>query len=105
MTMMTFNTDEPQNCGVVVLDSFGVVMSYHEKVLNPPGTKANAAVYIFEPEVIDFIDSLGKEVCDISTEVLPNFIGRIQTYHNENYHRDIGTPKAIALAELEYKVI
>ncbi len=105
ITMMTFEADEPQNCGIVVLDALGIVRSFHEKVPNPPGSVANAAVYIFEQEVIDFIGSLGRDVCDISTEVLPNFIGRIQTYHNNNYHRDIGTPKALALAEIEYKTI
>ena len=105
ITMMTFDADEPQNCGIVVLDSRGIVRSFHEKVSNPPGSLANGAVYIFEQEVIDFISSLDKKVCDISIDVLPSFIGRIQTYHNNNYHRDIGTPKALALAEIEYKII
>jgi mannose-1-phosphate guanylyltransferase len=102
ITMMTFDSDSPQSCGIVEINSFGVVEAFHEKVANPPGTRANAAVYILEPEVFDFIDSLGKEFCDISTEVLPNFLGRIQTFHNDDYHRDIGTPQSLALAQLEF---
>lgn len=102
ITMMTFDTDIPQSCGIVELDPFGVVQAFHEKVSNPPGTRANAAVYIFEPEVIDFIDSLGKEFCDISTEVLSHFIARIQAFHNTDYHRDIGTPESLALAQQEF---
>lgn len=102
MTMMTFDTDAPQSCGVVELDERGVVQAFHEKVANPPGIRANAAVYIFEPSVIDYIASLNKDVCDISNEVLPHFIGKIQTYHNTDYHRDIGTLESLALAEREF---
>lgn len=102
LTMMTFGTDDPSSCGIVELDDFGVVQAFHEKVENPPGNIANAAVYIMEPQVVDFIASLDKSVCDISTEVLPHFIGRIQTFHNSDYHRDIGTIESLARAEKEF---
>ena len=102
ITMMTFKTDAPQSCGIVDLDSRGVVQQFHEKVDNPPGDLANAAVYIFEPTVISFLVSLGQNVVDISTEVLPAYLGRIQTFLNDDYHRDIGTPESLALAELEF---
>jgi len=102
ITMMTFKTDAPQSCGIVELNSRGVVQLFHEKVDNPPGDLANAAVYIFEPTVIDFLTSLGRDIVDISTEVLPAYLGRIQTFLNDDYHRDIGTPESLALAELEF---
>ncbi len=103
ITMMTFDTDAPQTCGIVELDGLGIVRRFHEKVPNPPGKRANAAVYIFEPTVIDFIASLGKSFVDISTEVLPNYLGRIGTFHNVDYHRDIGTLESLALAEREFR--
>lgn len=102
ITMMTFNTDVPQSCGIVELDDRGVVVGFHEKVSTPPSNHANAAVYIFEPSVIEFIESLGKPVVDISTEVLPHYLGRIGTFHNSDYHRDIGTPESLRLAEIEF---
>lgn len=102
ITMMTFRTDAPQSCGIVELDSRGVVQQFHEKVDKPPGDLANAAVYIFEPTVIDFLAALGRDVVDISTEVLPAYLGRIQTFLNDEYHRDIGTPESLALAEQEF---
>ena len=102
ITMMTFKTDSPSSCGIVEVDGAGVVQGFHEKVDNPPGDLANAAVYIFEPTVFHFLDLLRKDVIDISTEVLPNFIGRIQTFHNTDYHRDIGTPESLALAQIEF---
>lgn len=102
ITMMTFDTDMPRSCGIVELDERGVVVGFHEKVENPPGNHANAAVYIFEPSVIDFLASLGKEVIDISTEVIPEYLGRMHTFHNSDYHRDIGTPESLEQAEHEF---
>jgi mannose-1-phosphate guanylyltransferase len=77
-------------------------MAFHEKVSNPPSNQANAAVYIFEPTAIDFIESLRKPIVDVSTEVIPYFLGRIQTFHNKDYHRDIGTPESLGAAEREF---
>jgi len=102
MTMMTFNADKPETCGVVELNAHGVVCAFHEKVKTPPSSLANAAVYILSPTVIDFIASLGKDVVDFSTEVLPHFMGRINTFHNDVYHRDIGTVESLMLAQNEY---
>jgi mannose-1-phosphate guanylyltransferase len=102
ITMMTFNTDTPHSCGIVEVDANGVVIAFHEKVANPPSNQANAAVYIFEPPILDFLASMGKTIIDISTEVLPEFLGRIQTFHNSDYHRDVGTLESLALAEREF---
>lgn len=103
ITMMTFLTDAPQSCGIVVEDGSGIVRQFHEKVPNPPGNIANAAVYIFDPEVLAYVESLGRAVIDLSTEVLPHFLGRICTYRNTRYHRDIGSPESLRRAELEYR--
>lgn len=102
ITMMTFDTDTPESCGIVEVDKHNVVREFYEKSSVQRGTRANAAVYIMEPAVIDFIASLNKKVVDLSTEVLPHFMGRIQVYHNSNYHRDIGTPESLHLAEMEF---
>ncbi|SDT85492.1 nucleotidyltransferase family protein [Desulfobacula phenolica] len=102
MTMMTFETDTPQSCGIVELDTDNVVCAFHEKVDNPPGNLANGAVYILEPSVLDFLDSLGKEVIDFSTEVLPYYVGRINAFHNGRYHRDIGTMDSYRKAQNDF---
>lgn len=102
ITMMTFDTDVPQSCGIVELDAQDRVIAFHEKSANPPGNRANGAVYICEPTVIDFIDSLGREVVDLSTEVLPHFMGRMHCFHNADYHRDIGTPESLRQAHCEF---
>ena len=104
ITMMTFNTDAPANCGIVELDENGVVRAFHEKVKNPPGKLANAAVYILAPAVVEFIAGLNKEIIDFSNDVLPSYIGRINTFHNGTYHRDIGNIKSLVAAQIEYPV-
>lgn len=103
ITMMTFETDCPQSCGIVELDENEVVQGFFEKVKNPPGNLANAAVYIFEPSVFSYLKSLDKSVIDISTEVLPHYVGKIGTFKNSKYHRDIGTVESLKMARIHMK--
>jgi mannose-1-phosphate guanylyltransferase len=98
MTMMTFDTDTPEQCGIVVTDSNGTLQAFFEKSANPPGKRANAAVYVLEPAVIDWIRA-NPDVTDFSTEVIPEFIGQIACWHHEGVHRDIGTPQALIAAQ------
>jgi len=102
MTMMTFTTDDPRSCGIVSTDARGLVDGFFEKVADPPGDHANAAVYIVEAEVIRFVEGLGSRIVDLSTEVLPHFVGRMSTWHNDVYHRDIGNLAAWRTAQHEF---
>ena len=98
MTMMTFECPSPETCGIVELNEQGVVQHFHEKVQNPPGNLANAAVYLIEPEVLDWILE-HPDANDFSTEVLPHFIGKIATWKNNGILRDIGTPEMLLAAQ------
>lgn len=100
ITMMTFNTDDPLSCGIVETKET-VVIDFHEKVKYPPSNLANAAIYICSPKVIEFIETINKNNIDFSKDVIPNFLGKINTYYNGNYHRDIGTPQSYSLAQIE----
>ncbi len=104
ITMMTFDTDAPETCGIVEEEG-GVVIGFHEKAANPPGIRANAAVYILEREVIDAMAADDQAVIDMSTDILPQYIGRICTYHNSIYHRDIGNLASLKLAEVELPAV
>lgn len=103
MTMMTFETDDPESCGILDLDAENVVRAMFEKVPNQSGKLANAAVYVIEPEVLDCIAAYRREIVDLSTEVIPAFMGRIYTAHNPGIHRDIGTIESLRLAQDEYR--
>ncbi|MFA6742542.1 MAG: nucleotidyltransferase family protein [Arcobacteraceae bacterium] len=98
MTMMTFSTDSPKSCGIVELDKQGIVIGFYEKVHNPPSNLANGAVYIFDKEILVLLESLNKEIIDLSTEVLPKMLGKIYTFHNNKIHIDIGTVKNLEIA-------
>jgi len=101
LTMMLFHTDTPNSCGIVELDDLNIVIQFYEKVENPPSNLANGAVYICEPSVIAFCKSLTKKNIDFSNDVLPNFMGRINTFLNNTYHRDIGNIESYALSQIE----
>jgi mannose-1-phosphate guanylyltransferase len=105
ITMMTFDASRPEVCGIVEIDDRGIVKVFHEKVENPPGNLANGAVYILSPSVFDFLLSLEKEEIDFSTEVLPHFIGRINTFQNDVYHRDIGSVESLEVARREFPAV
>lgn len=102
VTMALFRTDAPETCGIVTLDKRGIVQEFHEKSTEPHGDLANGAVYIFEPEVVDFMASLGMKTVDLSTEVIPHFMGRILGYEVEGYYRDIGSIEALEKARREF---
>ena len=100
ITMMTFESLTPETCGIVEIDTNGVVLAFHEKSKNPPGNLANGAVYFLEPEVLKWIEE-NPDISDFSTEVLPHFIGRIATWNNSRIHKDIGSPPMLKLAQLD----
>jgi mannose-1-phosphate guanylyltransferase len=102
ITMMTFKTPTPHTCGIIETDKRGCVQAFHEKVANPPCDMANGAVYIVEPSIFNYLESLNKEFIDFSTEVIPYYMGRIYVFHNDVYHRDIGTLESYEAACKEF---
>jgi mannose-1-phosphate guanylyltransferase len=105
LTMMVFETPDPQSCGIVIPDRKNIVQAFHEKVASPPGTLANAAVYMLEPSVVDMMATLGKEQIDLSTGVIPHLLGKMLTYRNTCYHRDIGTIASWTEANKDFPVM
>ena len=97
--MLTFESSNPQSCGIVVTDKNNVVQNYFEKKLNPPSNIANAAIYLFEDELIQFINDLYPAAIDFSNDIIPNLMGRIFTYHTKEVFIDIGTPENLKLVQ------
>ena len=79
-------------------DANGIVQGFHEKVKNPPGKQANGAVYVFEEDLFDILDGAKNDLYDFSTQVLPNLIGKIYTWHTKEHFIDIGTPNSLERA-------
>ena len=102
LTMVTFTTNSPQSCGIVKIDSGGVVQSFHEKVSNPPGNIANGAIYIFDKRFVDFLRtnfSGFPSIVDFSAEIIPLIVGQIRVWHTKKMFADIGTLESYKLAQ------
>ena len=103
MTMMLFESDRPESCGIVNLDHKLRVIEFHEKPKNPSSNLANAAIYVMERSVINYLISVEGHTLDISLDLIPKLLGRIYSYMNNSYHRDIGTIDSYTMAQFEYK--
>ena len=98
ITMLTFRSENPSSCGIVEVDDLGVVTGFHEKVMSPPGNLANGAVYLLSAELIERLPLDWKTSKDFSADILPDLVGRIQTYETKQLFIDIGTPSTYARA-------
>jgi mannose-1-phosphate guanylyltransferase len=96
-TMMTFTTDTPSSCGIVELSRDGVITGFHEKVNNPPGNLANAAVFLLEQNCLGWLDQK-PAATDFCKDIVPIGLHQIQSFQNTVYHRDIGTPESLQQA-------
>ncbi len=103
ITAMTFTTNTPKTCGIFDLDSQNIAKGFYEKVENPPSNLANGAVYFMEAQVFDILKQSDKTKPDISLDLLPYCLGRIQTFHNDTYHRDIGNIESYNTAQNDMK--
>ena len=102
-TMMTFTTKNPESCGIVSINNQGIVENFYEKENGENGNIANAAIYCFSDNLINFLLSKNKSYFDFSTEVIPDCINNIQTFHTNSTFIDIGTIHNLKLARRKYK--
>ena len=101
ISMMTFETNNPKLCGVVKVDSNGILYNMYEKNEDFHGNIANGAIYIIDYEVIEWINE-NPEITDFSTQVIPKYFGRIQVWNNVYIHRDIGSFDQLVKAQYDY---
>ena len=97
-TLGTFGTQNPENCGVLLLNSDRTIREFHEKVANPPSKIANAAIYVLTPEVREPLLKLSHNENDISKHLIPKIMGGLFTYNFKGLYIDIGTPEGLKLA-------
>ena len=97
MTMMTFSCSEPRLYGIVEINDSGIVKKMHEKSRKPPSNIANTAIYIVSKKFFKDIKKI-KKLKNISTDVIPFFLGKIFTYHTKKPFFDIGSLKYLKKA-------
>ena len=103
MTMVTFFTTQPEFCGIVTLNDQKVVTSFIEKDRFVKSNLANGAVYFLNKEIVNWICN-NDLVNDFSIDVIPVFLGRILTWHNYGFHRDIGFIETLKKAQSDPKI-
>jgi mannose-1-phosphate guanylyltransferase len=94
-TMGLFNTNVPEQCGVVSLNSEGLITSFYEKPPKPVSYLANAGIFLTGKEIFDFIP---QAKADFGFDVLPKLINKMYGYIINEYLLDIGTLKNYKLA-------
>lgn len=99
LSMLTFNTKTPKNCGIVEVDEHNRLLQFHEKQQNPPSKRANGAVYIASQPFFDLVRKLKPEPFDLSCDIIPALIGKIYCHQTEYYFEDIGTKSAHKMAK------
>lgn len=103
LSMLTFTTQCPSECGIVEIDHEGIMRGFHEKVKDPPGDLANGAIYAFDHQLFRFIDKMEIVPSDFSKDILPHLAGSVQTYKTNMPYIDIGTPAMLERAQLIWR--
>ncbi|XDZ69375.1 nucleotidyltransferase family protein [Alphaproteobacteria bacterium LSUCC0226] len=98
MSMLTFNTSTPEQCGIVEVDDMNILIDFYEKQKSPPSNKANGAVYIVSGGFFDLLERLHIVNNDFSNGIIPNLLGKVFCNHTDQYYEDIGTPESLKRA-------
>lgn len=103
LTMLTFKTSKPENCGIVKTDKNGIMLDFYEKIKSPPSDIANGAVYLFDYNFIEWLEEKKLKGNDFSIDVLPYLKGKVQTWFTKDYFLDIGTSQSLLEARRIYR--
>lgn len=97
-SLLSYETDDPSACGVMLVDEHGILTEFFEKVSSPPSNLASAATFIFDDRLLRFVSALPAAATDLSRDLLPQCVGRLQAYRYEGAVVDIGTPDGLTFA-------
>lgn len=97
-TLGTFITNDPKNCGVLVLNSDKTIREFHEKVMYPPTNVANSAIYVFTPEIREQLLNLAEDENDVSKHLIPKIMSGLYAHGFNGLFVDIGTPEGLKVA-------
>jgi len=98
-TMGLFETPSPSACGIAGLEADGIISSFVEKPKHPESNLANAGIYMIRSGILDRV--LRPTDFDIGHDMLPRLVGRMHGWVLGGYHRDVGSPEALADIEAD----
>jgi mannose-1-phosphate guanylyltransferase len=96
-TLGLYRVGNPRACGIVGLDTAGIVRDFQEKPQDPRSDLAFSGLMIGTPAIFEAIPPATP--CDIGFHVLPRLVDRMAGYEISDYLVDIGTPDAYQLAQ------
>ncbi len=94
-TIGLYEVPNPRECGIVEVDSEGIVRSFVEKPPQPRGNLAFSGIMLATGELLK---ELPRDVRDIGFDVLPLFVNRMAGYRIKEFVMDIGTLEAYKTA-------
>lgn len=99
ITLMSFRTDRPRECGIIEVDEKNEVTSFHEKVERPPGNLANGAIYIFSGNFLRQVEQFNNPtINDLTGDIVANLPARTISYETKEVFLDIGVKENLELA-------
>jgi mannose-1-phosphate guanylyltransferase len=99
-SMALFRSPNPSACGVVQMDSSGLVTGFWEKPENPPGNLVNAGLYVFRHAVRSYLPA--GFPADVGRSLMPALVGRSMGLPIPGYFVDIGTLENYYSAQSDY---
>lgn len=99
VTLYLTEVPDARAFGVVELDADKRILSFNEKMENPPTNMINAGCYIFNREIINSIPS--GRVVSVERETFPGLLGaggKLFGFVDSDYWLDIGNPGALLKA-------
>lgn len=93
-TLLVFETNQPEQCGIVNTDENGVITAFYEKQPAGHGNVASGALFLFAPTMFErFLAHLQPDTFyELSIDVVPSMLGSMQIWHTDGSYLDIGTP-------------
>jgi mannose-1-phosphate guanylyltransferase len=95
-SIMTFKTPNPNECGIFEKDSRGMIVGFEEKPRCAKSNIANSAIYVFKPQILDFIQE--NKLCDLSTDLVSLHYNRAALWAYEGVFFDIGNSESLVKA-------
>jgi D,D-heptose 1,7-bisphosphate phosphatase len=95
LTVVLFRAPNPSACAhrITELDREGRIVSFFERPDQPTSDLASGGLYVVDAKAYREIAAMG--VFDLSTEVLPRFVGRMRGWVWGGYHLDLRTHQAL----------
>ena len=100
MTMMTFEVSNSKNFGIVKKNKKNIVTNFYEK-RNVDCKEANAAIYCLDPKIFK-TNYINSKLNDISLELIPKLINKINVYKTDKFYIDIGSHENLEIIKKRF---